>query len=156
MSRKSKKHKKEYAPDPVHGDVLVARLINRIMLDGKKNTASKIVYSALDTVGEKTGEDPLSVFNTAVENLKPSLEVRSRRVGGSTYQVPVDVRPARRLSLALRWLVSYSRQRGEKGISGRLSSEIIDAYNKRGNAMKKKEDVYKMAESNRAFAHYNW
>ena len=157
MSRRSSASKREILPDPVYSDVVVSKFINKVMWDGKKSTAQSLVYRAFDELKEKVpGEEPLAVFKKAVENLKPSLEVRSRRVGGATYQVPVDVRPARRLALALRWLVNYSRERGEKTSSQRIASEILDAYNNRGNAMKKKEDVHRMAEANKAFSHYNW
>lgn len=157
MSRRKSSFKREVTPDLTYGDTTVAKLVNKVMLDGKKSIAENIVYEALSKLeGKIAGEDPLTVFKKAVENLKPSLEVRSRRVGGATYQVPVDVRPSRRLSLALRWLVEYSRSRGEKAMEIRLSSEILDAYNNRGNAVKKREDVHKMAEANKAFSHFNW
>ena len=157
MSRRRKNYKREIDPDPIYNDVTVARFIKKVMLDGKMNTAQKIVYSSFDKLREKVpGEEPLTVFKKAVENCKPSLEVRSRRVGGATYQVPVDVRPSRRLTLSMRWLVSYARSRGEKSMSDRLSAELADAFNTRGNAIKKKEDVHRMAEANKAFSHYNW
>lgn len=157
MSRRRSSYKREVIPDPIYNDVTVARFIKKIMLDGKQNVAQKIVYGAFDKLKEKvSGEEPLTVFKKAVENCKPSLEVRSRRVGGATYQVPVDVRPARRLTLSMRWLVGYSRDRSEKTMSERLASELADAYNNRGNAIKKKDDVHRMAEANKAFSHYNW
>ena len=157
MSRRKGNYKREVAPDPIYNDVLLAKFVNKVMWDGKKSVAQAIVYDSLDQIKEKVqGEEPLAVFKKAVENIKPQLEVRSRRVGGATYQVPVDVRPSRRVTLALRWLTSYSRQRGEKNMSNRVAGEIIDAYNNRGNAIKKKEDVHRMAEANRAFSHYNW
>ena len=157
MSRRRGSYKREVIPDPVYNDITVAKFVNKLMWDGKKFTAQKIVYSALDKLREKVpGEEPLTVFKKAVENVKPSLEVRSRRVGGATYQVPVDVRPIRRTTLAMRWVVNYSRDRGEKSMSERLCNELLDAYNNRGNSIKKKEDVHRMAESNKAFAHYNW
>ena len=157
MSRRKKNYKREVLPDPVYNDLNVARFINKVMLEGKRSKAQKVVYGAFDELRNKVaGEEPLTVFKKALENVKPSLEVRSRRVGGATYQVPVDVRPARRLTLAMRWLVSYSRERGEKKMSLRLANELADAYNNRGNAVKKKEDVHRMAEANKAFSHYNW
>ncbi|MCJ8276954.1 MAG: 30S ribosomal protein S7 [Bdellovibrionales bacterium] len=157
MSRRKGNYKREVAPDPIYNDVLVAKFVNKVMLDGKKSTAQTLVYKAFDQLKEKvSGEEPLTVFKKAVENIKPQLEVRSRRVGGATYQVPVDVRPSRRVTLALRWLSTYSRQRGEKDMATRIANELNDAYNNRGNAFKKKEDVHRMAEANRAFSHYNW
>jgi small subunit ribosomal protein S7 len=157
MSRRKGNYKREVAPDPIYNDVLLAKFVNKIMLDGKKSVAQALVYKSLDQVKEKVqGEEPLGVFKKAVENIKPQLEVRSRRVGGATYQVPVDVRPARRVTLALRWLTANSRSRGEKDMASRIAGEIVDAYNNRGNAIKKKEDVHRMADANRAFSHYNW
>lgn len=157
MSRRKRNFKRETTPDLLYGDVTVAKLVNKVMYDGKKSIAENLVYGALDNLkGKVASEEPMSIFKRAIENLKPSLEVRSRRVGGATYQVPVDVRPSRRLSLALRWLVQYSRSRGEKSMDLRLSNEILDAYNNRGNAVKKREDVHKMAEANKAFSHFNW
>jgi len=157
MSRRKGNFKREIIPDPVYKDVIVAKFINILMLEGKKALAQSILYSALDQLKDKVpGEEPLSVFKKAIENCKPSLEVRSRRVGGATYQVPMDVRPVRKTALAMRWLVDYSRERGEKDMSLRLAGEFIDAYNNRGNAIKKREDVHKMAEANKAFAHYRW
>ncbi len=157
MSRRKGNYKREVAPDPIYNDVLLAKFVNKIMLDGKKSVAQALVYKSLDQVKDKVdGEEPIAVFKKAVENIKPQLEVRSRRVGGATYQVPVDVRPARRVTLALRWLTNYSRERGEKDMATRIAGEIVDAYNNRGNAIKKKEDVHRMADANRAFSHYNW
>jgi len=157
MSRRRKTIKREVLPDPVYNDVVVAKFINKMMVDGKKSTAQSSFYSALDELKTKAAdEEPLTVFKKALENTKPQIEVRSRRVGGATYQVPVDVRPARRLALAMRWLIEYARERGEKDMSRRLAGEIVDAANNRGNAIKKKEDVHRMAEANKAFSHYNW
>jgi small subunit ribosomal protein S7 len=157
MSRRKGSYKREVLPDPVYNDVTISRFVNKMMVDGKKSIAESHVYNALDELRTKiSGEEPLTVFKKALENCKPSLEVRSRRVGGATYQVPVDVRPSRRLALAMRWIVEYSRERGEKSFSARLAGELADAYNNRGNAIKKKEDVHKMAEANKAFSHYNW
>ena len=157
MSRRKKTFKREIIPDPVFKDIVVAKFINKMMIQGKKAVAQKLFYGALDEIKEKiTTEEPINVLKKALENCKPALEVRSRRVGGATYQVPVDVRPSRRLALAMRWLISYSRERGEKDFAKRLASEIMDAYNNRGNAIKKREDVHKMAEANKAFSHYNW
>lgn len=157
MSRRHKSIQREVLPDPIYNDIVVARFVNKLMLDGRKTVAQSILYQALDKLKEKvSGEEPLTVFKKAVENTKPSLEVRSRRVGGATYQVPVDVRPARRLTLAMRWLTENSRKRGEKTMAERLASELADAYNNRGASIKKREDVHKMAEANRAFSHYNW
>jgi small subunit ribosomal protein S7 len=157
MSRRKGSYKREVIPDPVYNDALVAKFVNRVMLSGKKSTAQGLVYSAIDELkGKVAQEEPLSIFKKAIENVKPQLEVRSRRVGGATYQVPVDVRPARRIALAINWIVSYARERGEKDMALRLSAELMDAFNNRGNAIKKKEDVHRMAEANRAFSHYNW
>lgn len=157
MSRRKKTFKREIIPDPVYKDITVAKFINKMMIQGKKATAQRMLYGALDEIKTKVqGEEPLNVLKKALENVKPSIEVRSRRVGGATYQVPTDVRPSRRLSLAMRWLSEYSRERGEKDLSKRLAGEIIDAFNNRGNAIKKREDVHKMAEANKAFSHYNW
>jgi len=143
-------------PDPVYNSKLVSRLINAVMLDGKKGVSQKVVYGAFDIVKEKTGKDPLEVFNTALENIMPSLEVKARRVGGATYQVPMEVRPERRLTLGMRWLTAYSRARSERTMKERLAGEIMDASNNLGNAVKRREDMHKMAESNKAFAHYRW
>ena len=157
MSRRSKTYKREILPDPIFKDIVITKFINKMMYDGKKSTAQKMFYGALEEIKEKVpAEEPMAVLKKALENCKPSLEVRSRRVGGATYQVPVDVRPSRRLALAMRWLIAYSRDRGEKDFSKRLAAEVIDAYNNRGNAIKKREDVHKMAEANKAFSHYNW
>lgn len=157
MSRRKGNYKREVAPDPIYNDLLVAKFVNKIMIQGKKSTAQSIVYESLEQLKTKISEEePLAVFKKAVENVKPQLEVRSRRVGGATYQVPVDVRPSRRITLALRWITAYSRERGEKDMATRIAGELVDAYNNRGNAIKKKEDVHRMAEANRAFSHYNW
>jgi small subunit ribosomal protein S7 len=142
--------------DPVHGDALVARMINGIMQKGKKTVAERIVYGSMEIIKEKAKEDPVAVLKKAVENTKPLLEVKSRRVGGATYQVPVEVRPERRLALSLRWMIGFARGRSEKTMIDRLSGEILDAYNNRGLTVKKKEDTHKMAEANKAFAHYRW
>jgi small subunit ribosomal protein S7 len=157
MSRRKRSIKREVFPDPVFRDAVVGKFINKMIVDGKKSIAQRLFYRALEEIKDKVpNEEPLAVFKKAVDNCKPSLEVRSRRVGGATYQVPVDVRPSRRLSLSIRWLIEYSRLRGEKDFSKRLAAELIDAYNNRGNSIKKREDVHKMAESNKAFSHYNW
>ncbi len=157
MSRRKGNYKREVIPDPVYNDVIVSKFINRLMLGGKKSTAQGILYSAFDELKIKAqGEEALTVFKKAIDNVKPQLEVRSRRVGGATYQVPVDVRPSRRLTLAMRWLVENSRKRGEKEMSQRLAAELYDAFSNRGNAVKKKEDVHRMADANKAFSHYNW
>ena len=157
MSRRRRSVKREVLPDPIYNDTIVAKFVNRLMSDGKKSVAQNILYSSLDMLREKVpGEEPLTVFKKAIDNIKPALEVKSRRVGGATYQVPVDVRPSRRLTLAMRWVISYARQRSEKSMSDRLASELADAYNNRGNSIKKREDVHKMAEANRAFSHFSW
>ena len=157
MSRRKRTFKREVLPDPVYKDIVVAKLINKMMVRGQKGTAQKLLYGALEELkGKVPNEEPMGILKKALENVKPSIEVRSRRVGGATYQVPVDVRPTRRLSLAMRWLVEYSRERGEKDFSKRLAAEVLDAYNNRGNAIKKKEDVHRMADANKAFSHYNW
>lgn len=156
MPRKGPIPKREVLPDPVYGSRLAARFINRLMYDGKKGTAEKIFYSAIQTLAEKTSEDPIKAFEKAIDNVKPFMEVKSRRVGGATYQVPMDVRPDRQVSLALRWLINYARARGEKGMVSKLSAELTDAYNNRGGAVKKREDTHRMAEANKAFAHYRW
>ena len=140
----------------MYNSVLVTKLVNSIMLDGKKGVAQKVVYSAFDTIREKTGNEPLDVFTQALENIMPSLEVKARRVGGATYQVPMEVRPARRQTLGLRWLTNYARARGERTMAERLAGEIMDAANNTGSAVKKREDTHKMAESNKAFAHFRW
>ena len=157
MSRRRTNYKRDVLPDPVYNDVTISKFVNKVMLHGKKTVAQQAVYSALDQLREKVpGEEPLTAFKKALENCKPNVEVRSRRVGGATYQVPVDVRPSRRLTLSMRWLISYARERGEKTFSARLAAELAEAYNNRGNAIKKKEDVHRMAEANKAFSHYNW
>lgn len=156
MARKGFIQKKEIVSDHKYSDKTVARLINKLMLAGKKSTAERILYGAFDIVAEKINGDPLKVFKKAIDNIRPVLEVKSRRVGGATYQVPVEVRPDRKMSLALRWLVNYSRARGEKKMVDKLAAEIMDASNMRGGAVKKKEDVHRMAEANKAFAHYRW
>jgi small subunit ribosomal protein S7 len=157
MSRRKSAAKREILPDPVYNDLTVAKFVNKMMIQGKKSQSYAAIYSALDELRNKVStEEPLTVFKKALENCKPNLEVRSRRVGGATYQVPVDVRPSRRLALAMKWLIDYSRERGEKSMSLRLAGELADAYANRGNAIKKKEDVHRMAEANKAFSHYNW
>ena len=156
MPRRSFIAKREVLADPVYNSTVVTRLVNNIMLDGKKGTAQKIVYGAFDIIKEKTGKDPLEVFNEAMANIMPVLEVKARRVGGATYQVPIEVRPERRQTLGLRWLTLYSRQRGERTMRERLAGEILDAVNNSGSSVKKKEDTHKMAEANKAFAHYRW
>lgn len=156
MPRRGNVAKRDVLPDPMYNSKLVTRLVNSIMLDGKKGVAQKIVYGAFSIVQEKTGKEPLEVFEQAMENVMPSLEVKARRVGGSTYQVPMEVRPERRQTLGLRWLTSYSRARSERTMKERLAGEILDAVNGAGGAAKKREDTHKMAEANRAFAHYRW
>ena len=156
MPRKGHIQKRDVLPDPLYNSKIVTRLINNIMLDGKKGVAQKIVYGAFDRVAEKTGKDAMEVFEEAMNNIMPVLEVKARRIGGATYQVPIEVRPDRRQALALRWLTVYSRKRGEKTQEERLANEILDAVNNTGAAVKKKEDMHKMAEANKAFAHYRW
>ena len=156
MPRRGNVPKREILPDPMYNSVLVTKLVNSIMLDGKKGVAQKIVYGAFDIVKDKTGKEPLEVFTTAMDNIMPSLETKSRRVGGSTYQVPMDVRPARRQTLGLRWLTSYARNRSERTMAERLAGELMDAANNTGSAVKKREDTHKMAEANKAFAHFRW
>ena len=156
MPRKGHVAKREVLADPVYNSKLVTKLINSIMLDGKKGVAQKIVYGAFEQIAEKTGKEALEVFDEAMNNIMPSLEVKARRIGGSTYQVPIEVRPDRRQALALRWLVMFSRKRGEKTMKERLANEIMDAANNTGAAVKRKEDMHKMAEANKAFAHYRW
>ena len=156
MPRKGEVRRREILPDPKFHDRMVAKFINSMMNEGKKSTAERILYDALDLVGERAKEDALGVFKRALDNLKPVVEVRSRRVGGATYQVPVEVRPARRSSLAMRWLVINARGRTEKSMAERLAGELLDAANNRGAAIKKKEDTHRMAEANKAFAHYRW
>ena len=156
MPRKGHIPKRDALADPVYKNKVVTKLINNIMLDGKKGVAQKIVYGAFDEIAEKTGKDALEVFEEAMNNVMPELEVKARRIGGSTYQVPIEVKPDRRQALALRWLTLYSRNRGEKTMKERLASEIMDAANNTGASVKRKEDMHKMAESNKAFAHYRW
>ncbi len=156
MPRRGQIAKRDVLPDPMYNSKLVTRLINNIMLDGKKGTAQKIVYGAFDIVKEKTGKEPLEVFEEAMENVMPQLEVKARRVGGSTYQVPMEVRPERKQTLGLRWITTYSRARNERTMRERLAGEILDAINGNGGAAKKREDTHKMAEANKAFAHYRW
>ncbi len=156
MPRRGNVAKRDVLPDPLYKSKQVTRLINSIMLDGKKGVAQKIVYGALEIVAEKSGKDALEVFEQAMENVMPVLEVKARRVGGATYQVPVEVRPERRQTLGLRWLTSYSRSRGERTMRERLAGELLDASNGTGGACKKREDTHKMAEANKAFAHYRW
>ena len=148
--------KREVLPDPIYNNVVVTKLINNIMLDGKKGVAQKIVYDAFNIVAEKTGKDALEAFQEAMDNIMPVLEVKARRVGGATYQVPMDIRPERRQTLGLRWLVTYTRARGEKTMKERLAAEIIDAINNTGASVKKKDDTHRMAEANKAFAHFKW
>lgn len=156
MPRRGNVPKREILPDPIYNSVLVTKLVNSIMLDGKKGVAQKVVYGAFDMVKEQTGKDPLEVFTTAMDNIMPSLEVKARRVGGATYQVPIEVRPERRQTLGLRWLTMFARKRGEKTMKERLAGEIMDACNNLGAAVKRREDTHKMAESNKAFAHFRW
>jgi small subunit ribosomal protein S7 len=156
MSRRHSAEKREINPDPKFGDLVVTKFMNAIMYDGKKSVAETIVYSALDQVQAKTRQEPVAVFRQALDNVAPHVEVRSRRVGGATYQVPVDVRPERRQALAIRWLINAARNRNETTMVDRLSGELMDAANNRGTAVKKREDTHKMAEANRAFAHYRW
>ena len=156
MPRRGSVPKRDVLPDPMYNSKLVTKLINNIMYDGKKGVAQKIVYDAFDIIKEKTGKEPLEVFNEAMANIMPVLEVKARRVGGSTYQVPIEVRPERRQTLGLRWLTVYSRARSERNMSERLAGEIMDAVNGLGSACKKREDTHKMAEANKAFAHYRW
>ena len=156
VPRKGYIAKREILPDPMYNNIVVTKLINNIMLDGKKGVAQSIVYGAFEIIAEKTGKEALEVFNAAMENIMPVLEVKARRVGGATYQVPMEVRPERRQTLGLRWLTRYSRERGEKTMKERLANELLDALNGTGGACKKREDTHKMAEANRAFAHYRW
>ena len=156
MSRRHKAEKREVLPDAKYGDKVLTKFINCIMLDGRKATAEKIVYGALETVASKTSQDPIKMFHEALNNVKPSVEVRSRRVGGATYQVPVEVRTDRRQALAIRWLIDFSRKRSESTMTDRLSGELMDAINNRGGAVKKREDTHRMAEANKAFSHYRW
>ncbi len=156
MSRRHRAEKREVLPDPKFGDIVLTKFMNAIMLDGKKSVAERIVYGALDIVEEKAKTDPMGLFHDALDNVKPSVEVRSRRVGGATYQIPCDVRAERKQALAIRWLVSASRSRSENTMRERLAGELMDAANNRGAAVKKREDTHKMAEANRAFAHFRW
>ena len=156
MPRKGNVPKREVLPDPVYGSIVVAKLINSIMLDGKKGTAQAIVYGAFDMIKEQTGEEPLEVFEKAMSNIMPVLEVKAKRIGGANYQVPVEVRPERRQTLGLRWLTKYTRARGERTMAERLAKELMDAANNTGASVKKKEDTHKMADANRAFAHFRW
>ena len=156
MPRKGPIPRREVLPDPIYGSRLAARFVNRLMYDGKKGAAEKIFYGALEVLAEKTGEDPMRAFEKALDNVKPHMEVKARRVGGATYQVPMEVRPDRQVSLSIRWLITYARSRGEKGMSNKLAAELLDAFNSRGGAVKKKEDTHRMAEANKAFAHYRW
>ena len=156
MARRRRPEKREVLPDPRFGDQVLSKFMNSVMEDGKKSVAEGIVYGALETVEARTRKDPLQVFHDALGNVAPGIEVRSRRVGGATYQVPVEVRPERAQALAIRWLISAARARSENTMSGRLSGELLDASNNRGNAVKKREDTHRMAEANRAFSHYRW
>ncbi len=156
MPRKGPVTKRQVLPDPVYGSRMAAKFINRLMFDGKKSTAERIFYEALEVLGEKSKEDAIRAFEKALDNVRPHTEVKSRRVGGATYQVPMEVRPDRQSALAIRWVISYSRGRGEKGMVDRLSGELLDAFNNRGGAVKKMEETHKMAEANKAFAHYRW
>jgi small subunit ribosomal protein S7 len=157
MPRRRESPKRELQADPLYSSPLVTRFINTVMRDGKRSTAESILYGSFDIIKDRTGDDPLKIFKKALENVKPSLEVKSRRVGGSNYQVPVEVNPNRRLSLSIRWLVGYARERGDgKTMEEKLANELLDASNLRGGAVKKREDVHRMAEANKAFAHYRW
>ena len=156
MPRRGNIAKREVLADPLYNSILVTRLINNIMLDGKKGVAQKIVYDAFDIIREKTGKEPLEVFEEAMENVMPVLEVKARRVGGATYQVPIEIRPERRQTLALRWIVDFARKRGEKTMAESLAGELLDASNNTGAAVKRKEEMHRMAEANKAFAHYRW
>ncbi|MDD9329480.1 MAG: 30S ribosomal protein S7 [Bartonella sp.] len=156
MSRRHRAEKREINPDPKFGDLVITKFMNAIMFDGKKSVAERIVYGALDSVESKVKTDPVALFHQALENVAPHVEVRSRRVGGATYQVPIDVRPDRRQALAIRWLIAAARGRNETTMIDRLSGELVDAANNRGSAVKKREDVHRMAEANRAFSHYRW
>ena len=156
MARRRRPEKREILPDPKFGDVVLSKFMNSVMLDGKKSVAEGVVYGALETVEQRAKKDPLQVFHDALNNVKPGIEVRSRRVGGATYQVPVEVRAERAQALAIRWLISAARNRSENTMSARLSGELLDASSNRGNAVKKREDTHRMAEANRAFSHYRW
>jgi small subunit ribosomal protein S7 len=156
MSRRRRPEKREILPDPKFGDQILSKFMNNLMLDGKKSVAESIVYGALDTMETKAKADPIGLFHSALDNVKPQIEVRSRRVGGATYQVPVEVRPERAQALAIRWLITAARNRSETTMAARLSAELLDAANNRGNAVKKREDTHRMADANRAFSHYRW
>ena len=156
MPRRSGVPKRDVLPDPVYGSKVVSKLINQIMLDGKKGTAQAIVYEALNIAAAKLGQEPMDVFNKALENAMPMLEVKARRVGGSTYQVPMEIRPERRQTLAIRWIVLFARKRGEKTMDARLAGELMDAFNMTGGAVKRKDEMHRAAEANKAFAHYRW
>ena len=156
MSRRHSAEKREIMPDPKYGDIVLTKFMNSVMYDGKKSAAERIVYGALEAIEGKTRQDPVGVFHEALSNVMPTVEVRSRRVGGATYQVPVEVRPERRQALAIRWLITAARKRNDKTMVDRLSGELLDAANNRGTAVKKREDTHKMAEANRAFSHYRW
>ncbi len=156
MPRKGSVPRRDVMPDPIYSSKNVTRLINKVMLDGKRGVAQRIVYDAFETIRERSGKDPLEVFDTAMKNVMPMLEVKARRVGGSNYQVPVEVRPERRSTLGIRWIVNYARQRHEKDMNDRLANEILDAANNAGGSVKKREDTHRMAEANKAFAHYRW
>ena len=156
MSRRHRAEKREVIPDPKFGDLVVTKFMNSLMKDGKKSAAESIVYGAFDIVEAKVKQDPITVFHTALDNIRPAVEVRSRRVGGATYQVPVEVRPDRRRALAIRWVINAARNRGENTMTEKLAGELLDAANNRGSAVKKREDTHKMAEANRAFSHYRW
>ena len=156
MPRRGFIPKREVLPDPVYGTVIVTKLINQVMYDGKRGVAQAVCYDAFNTVAQKTGKEAIEVFNQAIANIMPSLEVKARRVGGATYQVPIEIRPERRQTLALRWLVMFARKRGERSMADRLAGEILDAANNAGNAVKRREDMHKSAEANKAFAHYRW
>lgn len=156
MPRKGYIPKRDVLPDPLYNDKIVTKLVNNLMYDGKKGVSQKIVYEAFEILKEKTGKDPLEVFEAAMNNIMPMLEVKARRIGGATYQVPIEVRPERRQALAMRWLIDYSRKRGEKTMKERLAGELLDASNNTGTSVKKREDMHRMAEANKAFAHYRW
>jgi small subunit ribosomal protein S7 len=156
MSRRRRPEKREILPDPKFGDLVLSKFMNNLMYDGKKSTAESIVYGAMETMESRAKADPIGLFHNALENVKPQIEVRSRRVGGATYQVPVEVRPERAQALAIRWLISAARNRSETTMAARLSAELMDAANNRGNAVKKREDTHRMADANRAFSHYRW
>ena len=156
MSRRNAAVKREVLPDPLYNSVLVTKIINQVMLDGKKGIAQSIVYTAMKTAAEKVGDEALNVLTTAIENIKPKLETKARRVGGANYQVPMEVRPERQQTLAIRWLVMCARKRNERGMENRLGAEIVDAFNQAGGAIKKRDDMHRQAEANKAFAHYRW